>query len=376
MPTIKFHKVAAVVVLIATAAWVATGEFSSVGSAADEAAPSPIETERPKTVHTVGVVTPPRIMHSRAIQVAGHTEADKRSTLATRAAGIIEELPIRQGGRVEAGDLVVKLESEGKEAAVDTARALLSQREAELTAAERLAKNGTLPKLQLDNARSALAAAKSQLEAAIADLDRTRLRAPFSGVVDSVNVELGASVASGAAVAVILSLDPVLAKGEISERDLAHVKVGDKADVKLVSDDVVQGTVRYISRDATAATRTFPVEVAVPNADAAIPAGMTAEITLRAAPVDSVLLPRSVITLSDNGDIGVRAVDKDNKVVFYPIDIVDDTPRGLILGGIPADVRIIVAGQELTTEGEEVKAVEADAETIRKLVGEAAAGSQ
>ena len=150
----------------------------------------------------------------------------------------------------------------------------------------------------------------------------------------------------------------------------------DKADVKLVSDDVVQGTVRYISRDATAATRTFPVEVAVPNADAAIPAGMTAEITLRAAPVDSVLLPRSVITLSDNGDIGVRAVDKDNKVVFYPIDIVDDTPRGLILGGIPADVRIIVAGQELTTEGEEVKAVEADAETIRKLVGEAAAGSQ
>ena len=202
------------------------------------------------------------------------------------------------------------------------------------------------------------------------------LTTPFSGVVDSVNVELGASVASGAAVAVILGLDPVLAKGEISERDLAHVKVGDKADVKLVSDDVVQGTVRYISRDATAATRTFPVEVAVPNADAAIPAGMTAEITLRAAPVDSVLLPRSVITLSDNGDIGVRAVDKDNKVVFYPIDIVDDTPRGLILGGIPADVRIIVAGQELTTEGEEVKAVEADAETIRKLVGEAAAGSQ
>ena len=118
------------------------------------------------------------------------------------------------------------------------------------------------------------------------------------------------------------------------------------------------------------------MEVAVPNADAAIPAGMTAEITLRAAPVDSVLLPRSVITLSDNGDIGVRAVDKDNKVVFYPIDIVDDTPRGLVLGGIPADVRIIVAGQELTTEGEEVNPVEADAETIRKLVGEAAAGSQ
>jgi multidrug efflux system membrane fusion protein len=103
---------------------------------------------------------------------------------------------------------------------------------------------------------------------------------------------------------------------------------------------------------------------------------MTAEITLRSEPVDAVALPRSVVTLSNDGDLGIRFVDKEDKVRFQPIDLIDDTPNGLILAGIPADARIIVAGQALVTEGDTVKPVEADAETIKKLVGDAMPGTQ
>ena len=377
MAKFRFHKIAAVAVLIGTAAWVATGEFSSVGSAAnEEAKPAAAEQEAAAApVRTVAVVAPPRITHSRAIRVSGYTDADKRASLATRAAGIVEELPVTLGSRVEAGDLVAKLEAEGKEAAVETARQLLAQREAELAAAERLAQSGSLPKLQLDTARSALAQANSQLEAALAELARNEVRAPFAGVVDKLDVELGSSLAQGAPVATILNLDPILAKGEVSERDLAHIQAGNEADVRLVNGQEVHGKVRHISRDATPATRTYRVEVAIPNPERAIPAGMTAEITLRAEPVEATVLPRSVVTLSADGDLGIRAVDAENKVVFYPIDIVDDTPRGLVLGGIPADVRIIVAGQELITEGDIVNPVEADQETIKKLVSEATGGT-
>jgi multidrug efflux system membrane fusion protein len=377
MPKIKFHKVAAIAVLIATTAWVATGEFSSVGSAADEgaAAPAPEAQEEQAPPRTVAVVQPPRVQHSRAIRLSGVTDADKRAVLATRAAGIVEELAVEQGSRVEKGDLVAKLEAEGKEASVETARQLLAQREAEAEASRQLAERGSLPKLQLDNALSALASARSQLEMAQAELDRNTLYAPFAGVVDKVDVELGSSVSQGAQVATVLNLDPILARGEISERDLAYVQPGDRADVRLVSGMTVEGTIRYISRDATSATRTFRVEVAVPNADGKVPAGMTAEITLRADAVDATILPRSVVTLSHDGDLGIRAVDADNKVVFYPIDLVDDTPNGLVLGGIPADARVIVAGQELITEGDVVNPVEADEEMIKKLVGEATGGT-
>lgn len=397
MPKIRFHKLAAIAVLIGFAAWMGTGEFSSVGSAADKsvttdksattdkqadagkpeaAKPNKAEAEPKAAPRTVAVVTPPRKTFARAIRISGLTEADKRAVLATRVAGVIEKLPVKQGDRVKTGDLVLMLAAEEKISNVDNARQLLVQRKAELDAAERLAKTGNLPKLQLDTARSNLTLAQSQLDTAQAELDRNEVKAPFDGVIDRIPVELGSSVMQGGEVATILKLDPVIARGEISERDLRYVKIGDEADVRLVNDQKVTGTVRYISRDASAQTRTFRVEVAIPNGDGSIPAGMTAEITLSAEPTDAILLPRSVVTLGDKGDLGIRAVGKDDKVAFFPIDLVDDTPHGLVLGGIPQGARIIVAGQELVKEGDLVKPVEADQATISKLIGEATAGTQ
>lgn len=368
MAKVRFHKLAAIGVLIGFAVWMGTGEFSSVGSAATEVEKNPAASEQPKApTRTVAVITPARVQHARAIRMSGQTEADKRAVLATRVGGVIAELPVKQGQRVKAGDLVLMLDAEEKSAAVETARQIVVQRQAEAEAQERLVKTGNSPKLQADIVRSALAQARAQLEAAQAELARNEIKAPFDGVIDRVPVELGSSIMAGGEVATLLSLDPIIAKGEISERNLRYVKTGDEAEVRLVNGEVVQGTVRFISRDASAATRTFRIEIAVPNAERAIPAGMTAEIVVRAQPTDAVVLPRSVVTLSATGDLGIRAVDKDSKVTFHPIDLVDDTPNGLVLGGIPADARIIVAGQDLVSEGDMVEPVEADAETIRKL---------
>jgi membrane fusion protein, multidrug efflux system len=384
MPKIRFHKVAAIVVLVGFAAWVATGHFSSVGSASNadqpkagtDAKAKSGPTEQKVSLRIVKVVTPPRSEHARAIRVSGITEADKRAVLATRVAGIIGELPVKQGDRVKIGDVVLKLHAEEKVSAVENARQLKGQRQAELDAAERLAKTGNLAKLQLDSARSALALATSLLDAAEMELARKEVKAPFDGVIDRIPVQLGSAVPLGGEVATILSLDPVIARGEVSERDLGYLKIGDKANVRLVSGQVAEGTVRYISRDASTATRTFRVEIAIPNGDGAIPAGMTAEITLAAKPTDAIVLPRSVVTLSNKGDLGIRAVGKDNKVAFFPIDLVDDMPNGLVLGGIPADARVIVAGQELVAEGDVVQPVEADLQEIKKLVGgDAASGA-
>lgn len=377
MRKFRFHKLAALIVLVGFAAWMGTGKFSSVGSAATDTKAPEAAAEQPKApARTVAVVKPPRVSHARAIRISGQTEADKRAVLATRVGGVIAELPVKQGQRVKAGDLVLMLDAEEKAAAVETARQVLVQREAEAAASQRLVESGNSPKLQADIARSALALAKSQLEAAQAELARNQVKAPFDGIVDRVPVELGSAVMAGSEVATILSLDPIVAKGEISERDLRYVKIGDTADVRLVSGETVQGTVRYISREASAATRTFRLEVAVPNAQHKVPAGMTAEITVRAEPADAVVLPRSVVTLSDSGDLGIRAADENGRVVFFPIDLIDDTANGLVLAGIPADARVIVAGQELVSEGDVVEPVAADQETIRKLAGEARSGTQ
>jgi multidrug efflux system membrane fusion protein len=375
MSRIRFHSVAALVVLGVSAAWVATGKFTFVGSAAGDAgaegarpavavADKPTPAAAAKVIRTVGVMTPEFTQHLRLIRMSGVTVADKRTTLATRSAGVIGQLNVKKGDWVKQGDVVAMLDGTEKAAAVETAKALLVQRQKEFDNAAALVKRGISPKTQEDNAFSALTAARSQLEAAQAELDRLHVNAPFSGVIDSVFVEKASWAPSGHDVAVLLALDPVVAKGEISERELSSVAVGGEADVRLVDGTIVQGTIRHISLEATSETRTFPIEVAIANPDNKIPAGMTAEIQLKAEPVQAVVLPRSVVTLDAQGNLGIRVISADSKVGFVPIDLIDDTPKGLVLGGIPEGARIIVAGQDLVSDGDTVNAVEVGADML------------
>ena len=373
MAKFKFHKIAALLVLAGFVAWTVSGEFSSVGSAADEAAAQKAEeTTPPPALRTVAVITPPRVEHARAIRISGRTDAEKRVVLATRVMGVIASLPVTQGERVNRGDLVMRLDAADKEAAIRMSESVVAQREAEAEAAARLVKGGNAPKLQADQARAALATAQAQLESAKAELANYEIYAPYNGLIDRVPVQRGSAILAGAEVATLINLDPLLAIGEVSERELNYLRLGSEANIRLVDGTEVKGTLRYISRDASPTTRTFRIEVAIPNENKELPAGMTAEITLRAPPSDAVVLPRSVVTLSNNGALGIRALDAQDKVVFFPIDIIDDTPHGLVLGGVPKDARVIVAGQDLVSEGLQVKAVPADEATISRLAGEAA----
>lgn len=352
----KFHRIAAFCVTIAAGAWIATGEFSSVGSAqeaeaGEAAAAPPVE---PVLVRTVAAVEPVFVDHARTIRLAGITAADKHTTLAARAEGVISSLAMTKGAAVEAGALVMTLEGPETQAQANIAEIALAQRERELERAEKLFAGGNTPEIEVMNARSARDAAAAELVRARAAVDRLELRAPFAGIVDTVDVEVGEWVQTGATVATILSLDPILVNVEISERDLASVSVGSMARVRLANGAELEGTIRLIAREATAETRTFPVEIALRNPELALSSGMTAEVELKAAPVKAVVVPRSIITLADDGALGVRIVGADNVAQFAAVTVIDDTPEGLVVMGIPEGVRVVVAGQDLVRNGDTV----------------------
>jgi membrane fusion protein, multidrug efflux system len=358
----RAHRVLAVIVLVAAGAWVATGEFAAVGSeevsasegeavvqAADAA---PAEAAAP--LRTVLAVVPTFIEHAREIRIAGVTEADKITVLAARSNGIVEELGVVQGDDIAANALVLRLEGADVTAMVETAQASLLQATEQLDVGENLFNRGSLPELELTARRSAKAAAEAALSQALAGADRLLLNAPFDGIVDSVDVDLGEWVQAGAPIATILSLDPIIVKAEVSERDVASVSIGSDAVVRLVTGVELHGQVQHVANQASEETRTFIIEVALPNADRAIPSGMTAEVSLFAAPQTAVIVPRSVITLSEDGRVGLRVVGEDNIAQFVPVILIDDTGDGMIVAGVPADVRIITAGQDLVRDGDEV----------------------
>lgn len=354
----KFHRIAAFCVMVGAAAWIATGEFSSVGSAQTaegKESPTPeTPTETAPLVRTVSAVEPKFVDHAREIRLSGITEADKRTDLAARAEGVIASLALSKGGMVEAGAVVMVLEGPETVAQEEIAQIALAQKERDLEVAEKLFKGGSTSESALTNARSARDAAQAELNRAQAAADRLRLKAPFAGIVDSVSVELGEWVQTGTPVATILALDPILVKAEVSEVDLSSVSVGSTAKVRLVNGTEMDGTVRLVAREASAQTRTFPVEIALPNPDLTLPSGMTAEVSLYAAPTRAVVVPRSIITLAEDGELGLRIVGPDNLAQFAAVKIIDDTPDGLVVTGVPEGVRIITAGQDLVSNGEKV----------------------
>src|SRR5690606_18859464 len=133
---------------------------------------------------------------------------------------------------------------------------------------------------------------------------------------------------------------------------------GLKADISTVTGQTVSGEVTYIASVADNATRSFPVEIEIPNADFAIRDGVTAQATVNIGTAPGQLLPQSVLTLDDEGVLGVRTVE-DGKVAFYPVTIVSDTRDGVWVTGLPPIAQVITVGQESVTAGQAVEASEA-----------------
>lgn len=366
----KGHKVTAILVLVAATAWVATGKFASVGSEeahAAQPAPDTTSIERAQdddaaqasALRTVAALTPVFEDHAREIRISGVTGADKRTVLAARSDGIIAALPIAQGDTVTEDQIVMTVEGADVAAAVMTAEATLAQRTQELEVAEKLFETGNTAELQLIKVRADKAAAEAALSQAQAAADRLNLRAPFAGIVDQVEVELGEWVQTGTPIATVLSLDPIVVRAEVSEVDIGFVSVDDRASIRLVTGEQLDGRVRHVAREASPQTRTYPVEVELPNPDGTVPAGMTAEVSLYTSPERAVTVPRSVITLSTEGELGLRIVNPDNVAHFASVELIDDTPEGLVLTGVPDDARIIVLGQDLVRDGETVRVKDA-----------------
>jgi multidrug efflux system membrane fusion protein len=356
----KVSRITALGLVAAAAAWIASGHFlpheSGEGRAAiragGEAAQKPF---RVAVIETR--VTP----HTRKLTLSGRTEADRKVMVFARTGGVLTELRVRRGDHVKQGDVIAVLADESREAQVVQAEALVAQRNSELEAKRRLIELGNMPKLELGNLESQFKTAQALHAAAKAERDRGLVTAPFSGVVIDVPAEVGGAAFSfaGKEIARIVALDPMLAVVEVSERKLAGLNVGDQAEARLVTGQTAAGRVRFVSKSASPTTRTYRVEVELENADGAIPDGITAEVSIPLKPEPATRVPRSALTFSSGGDLGVRTVAADGKVAFVPVGIVEDEQTFMWVGGIPDLARVIVQGQDFVREGQAVAAVDA-----------------
>jgi multidrug efflux system membrane fusion protein len=355
----KASRIAAVGVVAAASLWIASGYFLPHESAHSRAAVrSDAVAKKP---FRVAVIEAQVVDHARKLVLAGRTEADRRVTVAARSGGVLTELRVRRGTRIAKDEIIAVLSDDARKAQVAQAESLVIQRRTELDAKRRLIASGAVPKLELVNLEAQLASAEATLAAAQAELERGFVRAPFSGIINDITVEVGGASLPmmGRDIATLVSLDPMLAVVEVSERRLGGLRQGDTAEVKLITGEKVSGKIRFVAKTATQNTRTYRVEVELPNPDGAIPDGISAEVIIPVAPTPAARVPRSALTIASTGDIGVRTVGDNGAVGFSRVTLVEDEQSYMWVSGLRDGVRVIVQGQDFVREGQTVEAVPA-----------------
>ena len=329
----------------------------------------------------------------RAVVVRGETEAAREVEVRAQTSGQVVSTPLRKGASIEEGQLLCEIDPGTREvqlveaearllqaragipeaaARVAEARARLEEAEIADRAATQLVEQGFASQTRVAGARAGVESARAGLQSALAGLEAAeasvrsgeaavaaarnelgnlRITAPFAGLLESDTAEVGSLLQPGALCATVIQLDPIKLVGFVSELSVDRIAVGAPAGGRLAGGGEVAGSVTFLGRSADPTTRTFRVEIEVPNPDLAIRDGQTVEIAIASDGADAHLLPQSALTLDDEGRLGVRVVAAGDTAAFAPVTILRDTTDGVWVDGLGAEAAVIVVGQEFVTDG-------------------------
>lgn len=297
--------------------------------------------------------------HLLRIHTKGRTEPDKSVTVKAGTTGTVVSTPAREGSFVKAGALLCGLDIEAREARVKEAEAQRDSARVSYEAAASLAEKGLGPANQATAAKATLDAAEAAVNAAKVELSKTQIRAPFSGVFETRLAEAGDFLAPGGACGVLVDMDPVIVSVQVSEAQAGKLATGMSAEALLADGRRFPAKLRYVARTASDTTRTFLVEATLEDGDEIVPAGVTSELVVPIGDVPATLISTGLLTLNDAGQLGLRYVEADNTVQFAPVAVVDETPNGAWVTGLPETVNVISLGQDYLSEGVKVKPVPA-----------------
>ncbi|MFD2236559.1 efflux RND transporter periplasmic adaptor subunit [Aureimonas populi] len=331
-----------------------------IGSGMIERAP-PTAPERAAAVRPSVAASTSRAREvTNELLLYGDVEPVQIATVRARTDGVIEEI-VSQGLDVEAGDALAQLSADDRIARQARAEAQVAQALQAFDGAVQLFERGVGPETNVQGTRAELEAARAELRAIELEIANTALTAPIAGVVNRVIADLGAFVSAGGEVIEIVDNDPLLAVVNVQQRDISHVRRGMPARVSFIGGEQREGTVRFVSPLADAATRTFRVEVEVANPEGNLPSGISAEVVI---PVDTVMahyISPALARLDAEGRMGVYVVDEESRIQFVPMQIVNADAGGIWVNGLEEGARIVTISRGALSPGQEVEVQETPA---------------
>lgn len=294
----------------------------------------------------------------------GSAVPDREVVLRAETTGQIDQVLVSEGSYVEEGGVILRLKMDDRLIRQEQANITLQERQRHYAAILNLKEKDFASSTEVDTALTQLKLAEVEVERINLEIEKTYIRAPFSGFIEENIADLGAYVGIGNDLVRIVDNDPLIVNTYISQNDIEFLELGTEVDVVLVNGRQRSGQIRFISPRANEATRTFRVEIAVPNAEG-IRTGSSVTARVPRQKVAAHYISAGLLTLNNQGDIGVKTLNLEGLVEFYPVTIITSDVNGMWVSGLPVRARVITSGQGFAPIGQAVRVTMA-ADTSRR----------
>ncbi len=290
------------------------------------------------------------------VAAVGSGRARQQVTLTTRVAGVISEVLFEGGQKVEAGQVLLRLNSEPEAIAVETAEA---QRAQAADAVERYKQlnESSVSRVTRAEADTALKVADAALRRAREDLDRMTIRAPFAGIMGLTNLQTGDYLAVGNPVATIDDRSTIIIEFTVPEAAAPSIRIGMPMRASLAArpGEIHNGKVQAVDTRIDPLTRTLTVRGEIPNTDFALIPGSTFSVSVTLAGDEVPVVPGLAIQWDRNGAF-VWRLKPDNAIERVNVAILARNGDRVYLDApLKAGEKVIHEGGGLLRAGQAVK---------------------
>jgi RND family efflux transporter MFP subunit len=318
----------------------------------------------------VPVVAHPVSLAARAwaTTASGIVQANSTVDVAFQVPGKVVSVGPDEGQSVRVGQTIASVDPTEYKLAVEQAAAQSDRAAHDRDRNQPLLASGAIAPADMDHLASGARQSAAAADLAKKRLADTRIDAPISGIISRRSVEVGTTVAAGQAVYTIVDLDPVRIRLGVPEADVGHITEGAAATVRIPAlDTSFTGRVTLIGVAAEPTTRSYTVEISVPNPARKLRAGMVAEATITTRQTRTAMMVPAPAVVHDGGVNGttiVYVLDRDGARA-HSRRVTTGGARGdslEITSGAQAGDLIVVAGQQRLRDGARVQQVQSTAQ--------------
>ncbi|MDP2125282.1 MAG: efflux RND transporter periplasmic adaptor subunit [Parvibaculum sp.] len=289
----------------------------------------------------------------------GTLQADQSIVLTPEIPGIVTSIDFIDGQRIEAGDVVLRLNDDDLSARLAQAEARLTLTRANYQRAEQLVRQGSGTARARDEALNDFKSAEAELAAAQTALDKATIRAPFSGIVGLRQVSLGQYLTAGLPIATLADVDNLRIDFRVSEVFLTHVRKDQKVSITFdaLPGRTYEGVVSAVDPVVSVEGRSLSVRALLSNDDGELRPGLFGRVDIVTDIRHSIMVPESAIVTDQSGSKAVFIV-VDGRAAMRPVETGERQPgRVEIASGIEEGDLVITAGQIKAQDGAPVEAL-------------------